>query len=390
MFSERIQGVKSSAIRDILKVISRPGMISFAGGLPAPELFPVRRIAESAQNVLLQNGPAALQYTVTEGIAPLREKILARLGPAGSRLTMDNIIITQGSQQGLDLISKIFLDKGTVVLTENPSYLGALQSFQLFQATVIAVPSDGEGLIVKALEEKLDAHKPRLMYIMPTYRNPTGGSISLKRRSELANALAGRDMLVLEDDPYGELVFEGERMPSLFSLAKSGNFIYMSSFSKTVAPGFRVAYIAAANEIVRKLAVAKQGTDLQTNTLGQYILNDYLENGNYDEHVSLIRATYRERRDVMLAAMERYFPKTLSWNRPAGGMFLWATLPEGADAAALLERCVEQQVAFVPGKEFFPDGSGANTLRLNFSNADPANIEEGIKRMAAVFRDALK
>lgn len=365
-------------------------MISFAGGLPAPELFPVRPIAASAQNVLLQNGPAALQYTVTEGITPLREKILARLDPSGSRLTMENVIITQGSQQGLDLISKLFIDTGTVVLTEKPSYLGALQAFQLFQAKIIPLPSDEQGIIIKALEQKLAAHKPRLLYLMPNFRNPTGESISRERRSELVNALKGREVLVLEDDPYGELVFEGERLPSLFSLANSGNFIYMSSFSKTVAPGFRVAYIAADSGIIGKLALAKQGTDLQTNTLGQYVLNDYLENGNYNEHVGLIRSTYRERRNAMLAAMERHFPKSLSWNKPAGGMFLWVSLPEGADAAALLEQCVEQRVAFVPGKEFFPDGSGANTLRLNFSNADTGSIEEGIRRMAAVFREVLK
>ncbi len=389
MFSERMESVKSSAIRDILKVTSRPGMISFAGGLPAPELFPLRKIAASAQNVLLQNGPAALQYTVTEGIVPLREKILARLVPPG-RLTLDNVIITQGSQQGLDLIAKLFVDKGTVVLTENPSYLGALQAFRLFQATVVAVPSDDQGIVIQGLAERLEHLQPRLLYLMPNFRNPTGGSLSLQRRRELVASLNGRDLLVVEDDPYGELVFEGERMPSLFSLAQSKNVIYMSSFSKTVAPGFRVAYLAAEKEIIGKLALVKQGTDLQTNTLGQHILNDYLENENFGEHVDRIRTTYRERRDAMLDAMERYFPGNVTWNKPAGGMFLWVTLPEGTDAGALLPRCIEHQVAFVPGKEFFPDGSGANTLRLNFSNADSDKIEEGIRRMAGVFREALK
>jgi 2-aminoadipate transaminase len=386
MFSERMDGVKSSAIRDILKLTMKPGMISFAGGLPAPELFPVKEIAKGTQSVLAKYGPAALQYSITEGIVPLREKIVQRLDPSGRRLHADNVIITQGSQQGLDLISKLFIDKGSVVFTENPSYLGALQSFQLFQADIIAVPSDGKGIVISALREALKARKPRLIYLMPNFQNPTGVTLSLERRRDLIKLAEERDVVVVEDDPYGELIFEGEKLPSLFSLAQSRNFIYMSSFSKTIAPGFRAASIVGDEAIIRKLAIAKQGTDLHTNTFGQYLVNEYLEGGHYEKHIDLIRRTYKTRRDVMLSAMEKYFPSSISWNRPSGGMFLWVKLEEGRDAGEILLKCIEHNVAFVPGREFFPDGSGANTLRLNFSNATDENIEEGIRRMGEVLK----
>jgi 2-aminoadipate transaminase len=385
MFAERMSSVKSSAIRDILKIISKPGMISLAGGLPAPELFPVKELAKAAEQVLAKHGPSALQYSVTEGILLLREKIVKRLNPGARQLTADNILITQGSQQGLDLISKIFIDKGSLVMTENPSYLGALQSFQLFQADIAAIPSDKNGIIIAPLREQLKRAKPRFLYIMPSFQNPTGIAYPLERRKELTAVAKEYDLLIVEDDPYGELIFEGERMPSLFSLAEGRNVIHMSTFSKTVAPGFRTAYIAAEDGIIKKLVIAKQGTDLHTNTIGQYIVNEYLDNGGYQAHIDLIRATYRKRRDVMLSAMERWFPKTVSWNKPSGGMFFWVMLPVGWDAAEILLKCIEHNVAFVPGREFFPDGSGKNTLRLNFSNATPEYIEEGIKRIGEVF-----
>ena len=384
MFSERMGGVKSSAIRDILKLTSKPGLISFAGGLPAPEVFPIKEVAAAAERVLSKYGASALQYAITEGLVLLREKLVKRLESDAARLSPENIIITQGSQQSLDLLSKLFIDKGSVVFTENPSYLGALQSFQLFQADIVAIPSDEQGMNIARLREQLKKRKPRLVYIMPSFQNPTGISYSLERRKDLVAVLKEHEVIVVEDDPYGELIFEGERMPSLYSLGQSRNFIYLSSFSKTIAPGFRVAYVVGDEEIIRKLAIAKQGTDLHTNTFGQYIVNEYLESGHYQAHIDLIKQTYKERRDVMLAAMERHFPKTSSWNKPSGGMFFWVKLPEGWDARELLLTCIEHDVAFVPGREFFPDGSGGNTMRLNFSNATPENIKEGIRRMGEV------
>lgn len=384
MYSERISGLRSSAIRDILKLMSRPGIISFAGGLPAPELFPIKEIGDAAAKVLSKHGSSALQYSITEGLIPLREKIIKKIDPDSKYLSLENIIITQGSQQGLDLISKLFLDKGDAVFTETPSYLGALQAFQLFQANVIAIPSDEKGIQAVELEKRLKTQKPKLIYLMPNFQNPTGVTLSMERRMELVRLAKNYDMLIVEDDPYGELIFEGEKLPSLFSLAQSRNFIYMSSFSKTIAPGFRVAYVIADKEIIKKFTIVKQGTDLHTNTLGQYIVNEYLENGNYHEHINLLRETYKVRRDCMLSAMEKYFPKSAKWNKPAGGMFIWAILQEGYDAREILMRCIEKNVAFVPGQEFFPDGSGKDTMRLNFSNASAENIEEGIRRVGEV------
>ena len=387
MYSERMGNVKSSAIRDILKLMARPGMISFAGGLPAPELFPVKEIAASADAVLKKYGATALQYSVTEGIMPLREKIAKMLGPDKKQLTVENVIITHGSQQALDLLSKVFIDNGSPVITENPSYLGALQSFQLFQAKVLAVPSDGSGINTSLLRDRLKKEKPRFVYLMPNFQNPTGLSYSLERRKELAALAREYDVIIVEDDPYGALRFEGERMPSIFSLTKGGNVVYLSTFSKTIAPGLRVAYVAGDADLLKKLVIAKQGTDLQTNTFGQYIVNEYLESGHYQKHIDMVTQTYRERRDVMLAALERLFPKSVSWNKPSGGMFFWVRLPDGADAGVILNKCIEHNVAFVPGVEFYPDGSGKNTMRLNFTNATATDIEQGIKRLAEVLKE---
>jgi 2-aminoadipate transaminase len=388
MYSERMGNVKSSAIRDILKLMARPGMISFAGGLPAPELFPVKEIAASADAVLKKYGAAALQYSVTEGILPLREKIVGMLGPDNRQLTVENVIITHGSQQALDLLSKVFIDNGSPVFTENPTYLGALQSFQLFQATVLAIPSDSSGINTSLLREQLKREKPRFVYLMPNFQNPTGLSYPLERRKELAALAREYDVIIIEDDPYSALRFEGERMPSIFSLAEGRNVVYLSTFSKTIAPGLRVAYVAGDADLLKKLVIAKQGTDLQTNTLGQYIVNEYLESGNYQKHIDTVTQTYRERRDVMLAALENHFPGSVSWNKPSGGMFFWVRLPDGSDAGAILNKCIEHNVAFVPGIEFYPDGSGKNTMRLNFTNATSADIEQGIKRLGEVLKES--
>lgn len=388
MYAERINGMKSSAIRDILKLTARPGMISLAGGLPAPEMFPLDELQTAAQQVLSRFGSQALQYSITEGLVPLREKIVRNLNGDTPHCSIDNVIITQGSQQALELLSKLFLDKGSIVYTENPSYLGALQAFRLFQAQVTAIPSDEEGIRTDALRDALRKQNPAFLYLMPNFQNPTGVSLSLARRRELLEIAKERDLLVVEDDPYGELVFEGEKLPSLYSLGRGENVVYLSTFSKTIAPGLRVAFAAASHEITGKLALAKQGTDLQTNTLGQYIVNEYLESGRHRDHIDLIRKTYGARRDRMLAAMKAHLPGASTWNRPRGGMFLWLTFPPAMDSKELLLRCIEHNVAFVPGQEFFPDGSGSNTARLNFSNASLENIDEGIRRIGAVLREA--
>ena len=386
MYAERIAGLKSSAIRDILKLTSREGMISFAGGLPAPELFPLKELSEATQRVLSKHGSNALQYAITEGHIPLREKIVHTLAPGSTRLTLNHLIITQGSQQGLELLAKLYLDKGSVVYTENPSYLGALQAFRLFQAEIAPMPTDDQGILPDALRGALKKRRPAFLYLMPNFQNPTGVSLSLERRREIVEISKQSDLLVVEDDPYGDLFFEGEKLPSLFALGDGRNIIYLSTFSKTIAPGLRVAFAAADEEIAGKLAMIKQGTDLQTNTLGQFIVNEYLESGLLPEHLRKLRTTYRVRRDLMLTAMKEHFPPTLTWNRPGGGMFLWVTLPENWNAKDILLHCIEHNVAFVPGQEFYPDGSGRNTMRMNFSNASPEGIEAGIKRMGMVLK----
>ncbi|OGW35605.1 MAG: hypothetical protein A2010_15005 [Nitrospirae bacterium GWD2_57_9] len=387
MYAERIKELKSSAIRDILKLTARPGMISLAGGLPAPEMFPLDALQTATAQVLSRYGSTALQYSITEGLIPLREKILKNLNGNAAHHTIDNVMITQGSQQALELLAKLFIDKGTLVFTENPSYLGALQAFRLFQARIAAIPSDEDGIRTDALREALRRQKPAFLYIMTNFQNPTGVSLSLDRRHELLEIAKEHELLIIEDDPYGELVFEGEKLPSLYSLGRGENVVYLSTFSKTIAPGLRVAFAAASSEIIGKLTMAKQGTDLQTNTLGQYIVNEYLESGRHQEHIDLIRRTYGARRDCMLAALKKHLPGSTTWNRPRGGMFLWLAFPPGTDSKDLLLRCIEHNVAFVPGQEFFPDGSGAHTARLNFSNASLENIEEGIRRIGAVLRD---
>ena len=389
MYAERVAGLKSSAIREILKITSRPEVISFAGGLPAPELFPVKDISDAAQNLFSKYGSTALQYSITEGILPLREKIVSGFHTHTRAIGADNILITHGSQQGLDLLSKLFIDKGSVIFTENPSYLGALQSFQLFRADIVPIPSDEDGIRPGDLMEKLRQRRPALLYLMPNFQNPSGSSLSLERRRKLVEIVNTHGLTVIEDDPYGELLFRGEKLPSLFDLGGSGNFIYLSSFSKTVAPGLRVAYVLADEEIISKLVIIKQGTDLQTNTIGQYLVQEYLESGKYFRHIENLRKMYALRRDCMLSAMKRHFPDEVTWNCPSGGMFLWVRLPEGKDARKLLDRCLERNVAFVPGQEFFPDGSGENTIRLNFSNASTEKIEEGIGRIGEVLKETL-
>ena len=344
MYSERSGSLKSSAIRDILKITSKGEVISFAGGLPAPDLFPLKGIADAAQDVLSKYGASALQYSETEGLPELREKISKSIDPYAERTGPQNIIITHGSQQGLDLISKLFINRGDPVFTENPTYLGALQPFRLFQADIRPLSYDEKGVRPDSLLDNLKSFHPKLLYLMPNFQNPTGISLSMDRRLELVEIAKNNDLLILEDDPYGKISFDNESPPSLFDLAKSGNFIYMSTFSKTIAPGFRVAFIAADEEIIAKLSVIKQGTDLQTNTFGQYVINEYLENSSYSDHIELLKKEYKYRRDCMINAMEKYFPSSVTWNRPGGGMFLWVKLPEQCDANKLFSICIDHKV----------------------------------------------
>ena len=404
-YAKRMRGMSSSAIRELLKLTQLSDIISFAGGLPAPELFPVEEFRAATDRVLVKHGSEALQYSTTEGYEPLREYIVHKMAQYKIRATPENVLITSGSQQALDLIGKILINSGDMILTERPTYLGALQAWRAYQADFVPVPIDGDGMQTEQLEEALCAG-PKFMYILPNFQNPGGVTLSLERRHALINITDRYGIPLIEDDPYGELRFEGEHLPPLVVLDAEklnsrtpagsahgfyrGNVIYLSTFSKTLAPGLRLGWIVAPTEVVRECVKAKQGMDLHTSSFVQMVAYEVVKDDFLEDHVRRIRQVYRERRDIMLDAMARYFPPGVSWTRPNGGLFLWVTLPETVDAGVLLENAVANKVAFVPGTAFYPDGSGHNTFRLNFSNARPEQIKIGIKRLGEVLAAELE
>jgi 2-aminoadipate transaminase len=397
-YAQRTQRMKSSAIRELLKLTEIPNIISFGGGLPAPEVFPLAEFKAACNIVLDQVGPLALQYGTTEGYLPLREMIARHSAKYGIEVTPDNILITSGSQQALDLIGKIFINRGDRILVESPTYLGALQAWNAYGAEYVAVPSDDNGMITDELEAALRAG-PKFIYVLPNFQNPTGTTISLERRKKLIELADRYGVPIIEDDPYGQLRFEGDHLPSVVVLDNqtrtkngcySGNVIYLSTFSKILAPGIRLAWVIAPPEVIRKIVQAKQGADLNTSTFNQIVAHEVGRGGFLDKHVLTIRATYQERRDVMLDALEEHMPEGVKWTHPQGGLFLWATLPTGANAAELLQEAVKEKVAYVPGASFHPCGGGENTLRLNFSYSKPELIIEGIHRLGKVFKTFLK
>ncbi|MCS6903007.1 MAG: PLP-dependent aminotransferase family protein [Candidatus Bipolaricaulota bacterium] len=397
-YAQRTQRMHSSAVRELLKVTEQPDVISFAGGLPAPEVFPVKEFQEACQKVLNEHGPKALQYSTTEGYRPLREMIARHTARYGIVVDADHILITSGSQQALDLIGKIFINPGDHVLVEKPTYLGALQAWNAYQVEYVTVGLDDDGMRTDELEEALRSG-PKFIYALPNFHNPAGVTLTLERRRQLIQLADHYGVPIIEDDPYGQLRYEGEHLPSLVMLdnqyqahngaSYSGNVIYLSTFSKTLAPGLRLGWVIAPKEIIQKLVQAKQGTDLHTSTFNQMVAYEVARGGFLDRHVRSIRAVYSERRDAMLRALERYFPPEVHWTRPQGGLFLWVVLPEHLDAAQVLQEAVKERVAFVPGRAFYPDGTGHNTMRLNFSNAAPEKIEEGIKRLGRVLKETL-
>ena len=403
-YSLTMQNIGSSLIRELLKLTQDPEMISFGGGLPAPEVFPVSAFEDAASKVLHSHGPQALQYSATEGYPPLRQWIVEYMAAYGIETTVDNILITSGSQQALDLVGKVLINPGDLILTENPTYLGALQAWRSYQAEYISVPIDDHGLQTEFLEEAL-CSGPKFMYILPNFQNPGGVTLSLERRLKLIEIADRFGVPIIEDDPYGELRYEGEHLPSLFALDAQhanvspdhsnghglvrGNVIYISTFSKTLAPGLRLAWIVAPAEVMQRCVMVKQGMDLHTSSFVQMTAYEVIKNGFLENHVRRIRQVYGERRDVMLDSLQRYFPPGTHWTRPEGGLFLWVTLPEGIDTLTLMPKALENKVAYVPGTAFFPDGSGSNTFRLNFSNANPENIELGIRRLGKVLASEL-
>jgi len=390
-YAQRTKTAKSSIIRELLKLTQRPEVISFAGGLPAPEVFPVARFQEACHRVLSTQASTALQYGPTEGYRPLREFIVAHMARYGILASVDNILITSGSQQALDLIAKLLINRGDRILVESPTYLGALQAFDLMGAEYVTVPADQDGMQTCNMEEALRSG-PKFMYVLPNFQNPGGTTLSRARRDKLVALSDKYGIPIVEDDPYGQLRYEGNHIEPLVVLDrinlardnsyKLGNVIYLSTFSKVLAPGLRVAWIVAPPDVIAKLVQLKQSTDLHTSTFTQMVTYEAARDGFIDEHVKLIRATYKERRDAMLAALNDYFPSEVSWTHPQGGLFLWVTMPPGVDSSRLLDLALRQNVAFVPGEPFFPNGDPGSHMRLNFSNAQPEQIREGIRRLS--------
>jgi 2-aminoadipate transaminase len=386
--SERARKLTSSAIREILKVTERPEVISFAGGLPSPATFPVEEMRVACDRILRDSPAAALQYSATEGYLPLREWVAQRYSVNGASIRPSQVLITTGSQQALDLLGKVLIDPASRVLVETPTYLGALQSFSMYEPNYVQVPTDEHGLIPSSLDATLTAGA-RLLYAQPNFQNPTGRRLSLERRTALAAFAQHAGFPVIEDDPYGALDYAGAPLPTMLSMAPD-HIVHLGSFSKVLSPGMRVGYIIAPEELHFKLVQAKQATDLHTPSLTQRIVYEVVKDGFLETHIPKIRALYRDQCAAMLASLEQHMPAGVEWNRPEGGMFVWVKLPKHddkhIDTMKLLEQSIEQHVAFVPGGPFFANEAEHNTLRLSFVTVPPAKIDEGIAKLGALIR----
>jgi 2-aminoadipate transaminase len=385
LYAHRTEGMRASDIREILKVTAQPDIISLAGGLPAPELFPVDEYRRAFEWVLEADGAQALQYGPSEGYLPLRRMIAERLSRFGMACGHEDLLVTNGSQQALDLMGKIFLNPGDAVLVEKPTYLGALQAFNQYQATYEIVPMDEDGMRVDEVERILAQRSGRapikFIYALPNFQNPTGRSMSLERRHRLVQLASHYGVPIVEDDPYGELRYEGAALPTLKSLDTDGSVIYLGTFSKILAPGFRLGWMLAGPEVMEVLMHGKQPSDLHTGMAQQMATYEVAKGGFVDQHVERIKDFYRKRRDVMLRSIAEHFPADAHYTRPAGGLFVWAELPRDIDTRELLLDAIEQKVAFVPGQGFHADGSGTNTMRLNFSNVPPEQLQTGVQRL---------
>jgi 2-aminoadipate transaminase len=393
--SQGARNITSSAIRDLLKFTEQPDMISFAGGLPAPECFPTEEITAASERVLVERPIVALQYGPTEGYRPLRELLATRTTNLDIPVSLDQVLVTSGSQQALDLLGKLFLEPEATIVVEEPTYLGALQAWRPYQPTFATVPLDAEGMDVDALERMLAAGlRPRFAYLVSCFQNPTGVTLAPARRRKLIELAARYQMLIVEDDPYGELAYDGPRTTPLAAIdaelhGELRHVIYLSTLSKQLSPGMRVGWVAAPPALIGRMAHAKQGMDLHSSSMAQAVAYEACRDGLLERHIPLIRSVYRARRDAMCAALEAHMPPQVKWNKPTGGMFVWLTLPAQIDTTSLLHTSLEHYVAFVPGTTFFANGGGQNTMRLNFSHPTSERITEGVKRLAAAIREAL-
>lgn len=392
-WASAVGGISSSAIRELLKVTEQPGMISFGGGLPAPECFPVAELRQAAERVLANQAARALQYGPTEGFTLLREFVAGMMRERGLPVPTEQVLITSGSQQALDILGKLLIDPGDPVLVEDPTYVGALQAWRPYQPRFVTLPMDHDGIQIDALERTLlslerEGRKPKLLYLVSCFQNPTGVTLSAERRHALVELAALHGLPVIEDDPYSELRYSGLPLPSLAALdaerwGTQRHVVYLSTFSKLLAPGLRIGWTVAPQSLLQRMVQVKQGLDLHSGSLAQAIAYETCRDGLLARHIPHMRRIYEERRDTMLAALERTMPPGVRWTRPDGGMFLWMTLPEEQDWSGLFQRAIARRVAYVAGPAFFANGGGVNTLRLNFSFSAPAIIEEGIARLAS-------
>jgi 2-aminoadipate transaminase len=394
--AQRALRMTSSAIRELLKLTAEPDIISFAGGLPAPDLFPLREVEEACRYVLRQDGEQALQYSTTEGYLPLREYLARSMHKYGVPAVPGNVLLTHGSQQALDLIGKVFIDSGDYVITSRPTYLGAIQAWNAYGARYHTVNLDDDGMVVDEIEhayEKVvqDAGRPpKFIYVLPNFHNPAGTTLPLERRERLAEIATRLDLPVIEDDPYGQLRYEGDDVLPICTLIPERT-IYLGTFSKTLTPGLRLGWIVCPEVLMRRFVLAKQGADLHTATFVQYVANDICQRGFLKPHVQRLCQVYKERRDTMLEALTEFWPEGCCWTHPQGGLFLWARVPESIDTAEFFHRAVAEKVAYVPGANFYPnEDGGSNAMRLNFSYCPPEQIVEGIRRLGLALKKELR
>lgn len=390
-FAQRARLVKSSETREILKVTERPEVISFAGGLPAPELFPVENLKNACNAVLDVEGAASLQYGTTEGYIPLREAISQRMKVIGINSTIENVLITSGSQQAIDLTGRLFINEGDTIICESPTYLAAINAFKSYDATFVEVVMDDDGMVMEELEKKLQKHtNTKFIYTIPDFQNPTGRTLKLERRKRMIELANQYDVLIVEDNPYGAVRFAGEELPPVKHFDTENRVIYISTFSKIFTPGLRLGWICADESFIEKYVAFKQTADLHTDSLAQRITAKYMEIYDMEEHIKKIKAVYKTKCTEMKRSIEEFFPKNLSYSKPEGGLFIWVELPEGIDSTHIFTECLKNNVACVPGTPFFPNGTQKNTIRLNYSNMSNEKIIEGIKRMGEVLHRELE
>ena len=386
-YAERMNNIKASEIRELLKLTQQPQIISFAGGMPAKESFPIDEFKSIGEKVMDESGAQALQYGPTEGILGLREAITERMKKVGVDGKVDNILVTSGSQQGLDFAAKVFINPGDIIICESPTYLGAINAFRAYQPEFVEVDTDKDGMLMDQLEDALKTKENvKFIYVIPDFQNPSGKTWSIERRKKLIELANKYNVAIVEDNPYGELRFEGEMLPSVKHYDTEGRVIFLGTFSKILAPGLRLGWVYADDEALNKFILVKQGADLQSSTISQMEAARFFKEYSIDDHIAKIIELYRVRRDAMISTMEAEFPEGVEFTRPEGGLFTWVVLPEHINAREMAVKALDKDVAYVPGGSFFPNGGNENTMRLNYSAMDAETIKIGIKKLAEVIK----